>query len=790
MIKNFFLVTIRNIFRNKAFSIINILGLSLGMACSLLIFLWVHDERSVDTFNTNKNVYGVYERMFSGGRVDAGYYSPGLLAPELKRVMPQIQYAAGFWSMDPSLFETGEKKQKMNGAYAGADFFNIFSYKLLKGEAATALSGPENIALSRKMAEDFFGSPGTAIGKTIRFNHSKDFMVTAVFENVPANSSNKFDYLVNWKYLMNTDTWLNQWIYGVPQTFITLRPGTDPQIVETKIKNFITPYLAGKEGEGFRLELGLQRFDKMYLYSNFSNGKPDGGRIEYVTLFSIIAVFILLIACINFMNLATARSVKRAKEVGIRKTVGALRTGLIVQFIGEAMLLTFLSVVVALVIVINILPWFNILTGKQIGLPVSSIFFWLSVSALLLVTGIVAGSYPAFFLSSLNPVKVLKGALKFSTNALVFRKGLVVFQFVLSIVLIIGTIVVSKQVNYIQTKNLGFDKENLVYIPLEDSLQANYPVFKQELSQMTGIKSITRSTSLLTQADAQVHDLDWIGKNPNTKILAKFITVGYDYFKTMDLTLLQGRDFSPGFPDDTVSYVINESALKMIGYKNPVGQPLTFFGHRGKIIGIVKDFNFKSLHDPIEPLIFQFREAVHWGGSVIIRTEPGKTGAALANMEKVYKKLNPGYPFTYQFSDEEYRKLYNNEQLVSKLADGFSFLAIFISCLGLLGLTMFTAEQRRKEIGVRKVIGATVSDIVIMLSKEIIKLVIISALLAIPVAWLAMNNWLQAYAYRITISWWIFIAATLLAVLISLATISFQAIKSALANPVKSLKTE
>jgi len=790
MIKNFFLVTIRNMFRNKAFSIINILGLSLGMVCSLLIFLWVHDEQSMDTFNTNKNIYGVYERMFSGGKVDAGYYSPGLLAPELKRVMPQIKYAAGFWLMEPSLFETGEKRQKMNGAYAGADFFNIFSYKLLRGKAATALSGPESITLSRKMAEDFFGSPGAAIGKTIRFNHSKDFMVTAVFENVPANSSNKFDYLVNWKYLMNTATWLNQWIYGVPKTFITLQPGANPQIVETRIKNFITPYLAGREGEGFRLELGLQHFDKMYLYSNFSNGKPDGGRIEYVTLFSIIAIFILLIACINFMNLATARSVKRAKEVGIRKTVGAPRTGLIVQFIGEAMLLTFLGVVVALVVVINILPWFNILTGKQIALPVSSIYFWLSVSALLLVTGIVAGSYPAFFLSSLNPLKVLKGTLKFSTNALLFRKGLVIFQFVLSIVLITGTIVVSKQVNYIQTKNLGFDKENLVYIPLEDSLQTNYSVFKQELSQMGGIKSITRSTSLLTQTDARVHDLDWEGKDPSTRIMSKFITVGYDYFKTMGLTLLQGRDFSPNFPDDTISYIINEKALEMIGYKSPIGQPLTFFGHKGKIIGVVKDFNFKSLHDPIEPLIFQFREAVNWGGSVIIRTEPGKTAVALANMEKVYKKLNPEYPFTYQFSDEEYRQLYNNEQTVSKLADGFSFLAIFISCLGLLGLTMFTAEQRKKEIGVRKVIGATVSDIVIMLSKDIIKLVIISALLAIPVAWLAMNNWLQAYAYRITISWWIFIVATLLAVLISLATISFQAIKSALANPVKSLKTE
>ena len=790
MIRNYFKTAWRNFIRNKVFSLINILGLALGIACSLLIYLWVQDERDMDTFNTNKNIYTVYERVFSGGKVEAGYYSPGLLATELKRVMPEVKYAAAFWPMEPSLFTTETKRQKMTGAYAGSDFFNIFSYKILQGKAETALSNPESMAISRKMATNFFGSPEAAIGKSIQFNRSKSFIVSAVFENVPANSSSKFDYLINWKYLMDTATWLNQWIYGDPKTFIVLQRNASPENFEPKIKNFITPYLSGKEGEGFHLELGLQRFDRMYLYSNFSNGKPDGGRIEYVNLFSVIAIFILLIACINFMNLTTAHSIKRGKEVGIRKTVGALRTRLIVQFIGEAVLLTFFSFTIALFLVEAVLPFFNVLTGKQIILPVASFYFWLSAVGMLFVTGFVAGSYPALYLSSLNPVRVLKGSLKFSPGALLFRKGLVVVQFVLSIILIAGTIVVARQVNYIQTKNIGFDKENLIYIPLEGDLLPDYNAFKQQLSQATAINGVTRATNLLTQTDSQVHDLDWAGKDPNNKIMAKFITVGYDFFKTIGLTFLQGRDFSSLHPDDTTGYIINESAVKMTGYKNPVDQPLTFFGHKGKIIGVVKDFNFKSLHDPIEPLIFQFREGVDWPGSVIIRTKPGKTKQAIAIIEELHKKFNPLYPFTYQFSDDEYRQLYNNEQTASKLSDSFSFLAIFISCLGLLGLTMFTTEQRRKEIGVRKVIGATVSDIVIMLSNDLIRLIMLAAVIATPIAWFAMNNWLQNFAYRITVSWWLFLVAGVIALLIALLTISYQAIKAALANPVKSLRTE
>ncbi len=449
------------------------------------------------------------------------------------------------------------------------------------------------------MAEAFFGSPEAAIGKTIRYNNLADLKVSAVFEDVSASSAEQFDYVLNWQYLMQTAGWLTNWINRSPATFIQLQPHTDPATVEAEIKDFIQPYLGAGYGSGFRTELDLQRFDQMYLYSAFKDGVPAGGRIEYVRLFSLIASFILLVACINFMNLATARSAKRAKEVGIRKTIGALRQSLILQFIGEAIWLALLAFLLALVFVVLIMPVFNQVTGKQIVLPVASIRFWVEAALLLLVTGIVAGSYPALYLSSLVPLKVLKGTLTFSRSALFLRKGLVVFQFVLSIVFIVATIIVSRQVRYVREKNLGFDRENLLYVPMERSLAIQYPLLKRQLTDLPGVTSVSYTNQIPTEIGSHVYDLSWEGKDPNAKVVAMHNGVGYDYVKTMHLNMVMGRDFSRNFPTDTVGYVINETALKMIGYKDPIGRLLVYFGHRGKIIGVVKDFNFQSLHDPI-----------------------------------------------------------------------------------------------------------------------------------------------------------------------------------------------
>ncbi len=792
MFKNYFKTAWRNIVRNKAFSVINVMGLALGLTCSLLIMLWVQDERSVDAFHANgKYLYQVYERNYFDGKVDADYPTQGLLAEELKREVPDIQYASGFEYAAPpgsqSTFEAGDKIAKMNGMFAGADFFSMFSYRLLQGKATTAISDPGNIAVSKKMAEYFFGSAENAIEKIIRFENKDELKVTAVFENIPANSSQQFDFLRSWSDFVKDNDWVHNWGNTDPQTFVQLKPGADAAKVESKIKDFIYRYR--EKDKSFITELALQPYTEKYLHSTFKDGYIDGGRIEYVRLFSIIAVFILLIACINFMNLATARSAKRAKEVGIRKVVGALRSALITQFVGEAVLLTFFSIIIAVILAVLLLHSFNLLTGKQLSIPFSQPTFWFIITGLLLITGFVAGSYPALFLSSLKPVRVLKGSLKFSWREGFFRKALVVFQFALSIFLIIGTIVVYRQVNYIQTKNLGYDRDNLVYIPIEGDLVKKYDLFKQEAAAKTDIINVSKMRNSPTAIFHHTTSIEWPGKDPNLGVSFADGVVGYDFVKTMNLQLQSGRDFSKDFGTDSVGFLLNETAVKKIGFKNAVGKTITWGNHRGRVIGVLKDFHFNSMHEAIEPLIMRLDENWNWG-TILVRIKAGKTKEAIADLQKICKELNPKFPFTYQFSDLEYAKLYTSEVVVSKLANIFAFLAIFISCLGLFGLATFTAEQRTKEIGVRKVLGASVPNIISLLSTNFLKPVILAFFIAFPVAWYVMSNWLRSYAYKIDIGWWMFALAGLLTVCIAMLTVSYQSIKAAVANPVKSLRTE
>ena len=791
MIKNYLKIALRNLQKNKAFSAINIVGLALGLACSLLIFLWVNDELSIDNFNANTaQLYNIYERQYTGGIIKVQPNTPGILADEMKHVLPQVQYACGFFNkkaITVNTFQAGNKILKEEGAYAGADFFKMFSYKLIEGEANAALSAPVDIAISRKMAVDFFGSAHSAIGKTLRFENKKDLQVSAVFET-PENASTRFEYLINWQTFLEEYESMKSWGNTGVSTNVMLKASANPAAFKKQVIHFLDKY--NEPSAGYKAELGTQRFDEMYLHSNFnSQGQPEGGRIEYVHLFSIVAIFILFIACINFMNLTTARSVKRAREIGVRKVVGALRSSLIAQFIGEAVMLAFISMMIALALVILILPAFNTLSQKQILFPLSDVSFWLRIVLITFITGLVSGSYPALFLSSFNAVTVLKGTLKLSGSNIMFRKGLVVFQFVLSIVLIIGTIVVSRQVNYIQTKNLGYSRENLIYIPQEGELGKNYNVFKQEALKITGVKSISRTEQAPTNITSTTWGVDWDGKDPNAKPTFGDAGVGYDFVKTMDLKILQGRDFSKNYASDSAALLLNEEAVKMTGYKNPVGKFFTLWGRKATIIGIVKDFHFNSLHVPVSAMVMFLNENDN-EGNILVKTQPGQTKEALANLEKLYKQMNPKFPFSYRFADEEYSKLYKSEQMVGKLSNYFAFLGIFISCLGLLGLAMFTAQQRTKEIGIRKVLGASAASLANLLSKDFLQLVFISCLIAFPLSWWAMNSWLQSYAYRTEISWWIFVIAGVIAMLIALVTISFQAIKTAVANPVKSLRSE
>lgn len=791
MLKNYLLVALRSLRKNKTFSFINIFGLALGIACSLLIWLWIKDEKSVDNFHVHGNrLFSVYERQHVDGKINAGHFTPGILADEMKKVVPEVEMAAGFAWETPDLFtfEAADKILKKEGCYAGQDFFGMFSYPLKKGNTATALNTPLSIAISETMAKDFFGSADAAMGKTIRWENTKDLTVSAVFQDLPGHASIKFEYIINWPTFLEANEWAKDWGNNGPRTYIKLRADAQPGLVSNKIKRFLDTYNKDQSAS-FRIELGMQRFGDMHLYSHFSNGEIDGGRIEYVKLFTLIAIFILVIACINFMNLTTARSAKRAKEIGVRKVVGAIRGKLMRQFLGEAVFVTVLAVVLSLMMLLFLLPAFNHLTGKQIVLPFSNIEFWISLACLTLITGLIAGSYPSLFLSSFKPITVLKGTLKFSNSAAMFRKGLVVFQFVLSIVLIIGTIVVSNQVKYTQTKNLGYDRENLVYVPLEGDLIRQYSVFKQEAVKLPGVKSVSRITQSPTLISNGTGGVDWDGKDPNTTPQFTHASVGYDFAKTISLQIKEGRDLSKDFATDSVGYLLNETALAKTGIKDPIGKRLTFWGKKGTIIGIVKDFHFASLHEEIKPLVLRFGENDSWGNA-LVRTEAGKTKQAIAGLEKLCKQLNSKFPFTYYFSDEEYQKLYKSEQVVSKLSSWFAFLAILISCLGLLGLAMFTAEQRTKEIGIRKVLGASMGSLFGLLSKDFLKLVIIALLVASPLAWWAMNTWLKDFAYRIDVGWSVFLVAGLVIILVALITVSTQAIKAAIANPVKSLRTE
>jgi putative ABC transport system permease protein len=785
MLQSYLKIAFRNLWKNKSFSFINILGLALGMACSLLIMLWVQSELSMDKFHKNDaRLYRFMENQHYTGEIGTFGSTPGILAENIVKDIPEIQMASQMLWEETPLFTVGNVLEKEKGRYVQGDFLNMFSFELEKGDAKTALKRPDGVVISKKLAEKYFKGQDP-IGKAIKIDNADNVMVTGVLKEIPYNSSLKFDFLISYEHWKKNNEWVKNWGSNGPRCMALLAPNANIDKVNAKIKDYIKT--KNKESN---VELFLQKYSDTYLYSDWKNGLQNGGRIEYVKIFSIVAIFILIIACINFMNLATARSTKRAKEVGVRKVVGAVKGALIGQFIGESLIIAFFALIFAVFIVAALLPTFNSLTEKHLSLNFSNPYFWLILLGLTAITGIVSGSYPALFMSSLNPLVVLKGALKFKPSATYFRKGLVVFQFAMSIILIIGTIVIYRQINYIQTKNVGYNRENLLFMPLEGDLEKSFSSFKQELLNSTGIKGVSCSASDPVQVGSSTGGVKWPGKDTTSSILFSVNRVSYDYIKTMGIQLVAGRDFDSQYGTDSLSFLINEVSAKKIGYKDPIGKELSWGDEKGKIIGVMKDFHHSTLYVPIEPLILGLQpKTINWG-SVLVRTEIGKTKEAIASMEKVFKKFNPKFPFKYFFTDDEFAANYKSENTIGKLANFFAFLAIFISCLGLFGLAMFTAEQRTKEIGIRKVLGASVQNLVGMLSKEFVVLVIISTLFAFPIAWYFMSDWLEKYHYRIEIEWWFFVVGGISAMLIALLSVSYQAFRAALMNPVKSLKTE
>jgi len=772
--------------RNKRTGFINVFGLAIGLSCSLLIWLWVSDELSYNRFMPGvNNIYEVHVNAPFNGDTITMTASPGPMAEAIQNSIPQIEQATKMtWSQDV-LFAVGNKSSKEKGTYASAGFFKVFPFKTIDGNPDDAIAAPDQIVITRKIAEKYFNTP-EAVGKTIRIDNKKDYKVGAVIEDIPHNSTVQFAWMINFKE--QEQDWMQTWGNIAFFTFVRLRPHANLFNTAQSLRS-IYPKFAP---EGFKPNYPtLQAITDMYLYADYKNGKPTGeGRIEYVKVFAAIAIFILLIACMNFMNLATARASLRAKEIGIRKVAGAGKASLVWQFMTESLLTCILATLVSIAITSLILPAFNQLFDKQIQLNFSQPAQWYSIIVLLSVTSIIAGSYPSLFLASFRPVRILKGNIGTqSGNAASVRKGLVIVQFALSAFLIVGMLAVSKQVNYIQNKNLGFDKEHIIYVPLEGDLYNKIDAYQNELNKLSYVEASDPINQLPMDLNSTSGDLSWPGKPANLQTEVVATWTGYGFTKTLGIAMAEGRDFSKDYPGDSLSYLINESAAKMMGMQNAaVGKQVKFWNGNGTIIGVMKDFHIASLHTPIKPLIMCLLPSNT--SCMMIRLHAGKTKEALAAISRITGNFNPAYPFEYHFADETYEQMYKSEMQASALVKYFGLLAVVISCLGLFGMVAFSAERRTREIGIRKVLGSSIVGIVKLLSIESLKAIIISMAIAFPLAYWVVNEWLASFAYKPSGGIWIFIITALVMLFVSCVTIGFQAIKAAMANPVKSIRTE
>jgi putative ABC transport system permease protein len=786
MLKNYFKIAFRNLLRNKRFSIINISGLAIGMASAVLILLWVENELSFDRFHSKGDrLYEVWNNSVRDGGIQSGTSVPDLMGPALKKDCPQIEETCRFNWNQILLMGYKDRHLKPNGTWVDPSFLTMFSLPLLKGDAKMALNDPYSLVVTQKLASRFFGSEDP-MGKVVRIDNRNDFKITGVLKDLPNNTQFDFDFLMSYAFLESKHYIDSDWTDVYAKAFVLLKPHASLAETNARIKNICGKYSGGRSKE----TSFLYPVSQLRLYSKFNNGKPAGGRIETVRLFIVIAAFILLIACINFMNLSTARSEKRAKEVGIRKVAGALKKSLVAQFLIESIIISAIAGLLALAIVELSLPSFNQLTQKQLFIDYRNLNFWLSGTGFIFLTGFLAGSYPAFFLADFKPVSVLKGSFK-KVNALMTpRKVLVVSQFTFAIVLVISTIVIVQQIKYGQQRKTGYDKSNLAYVFMEGDIHKNYALIKNELLNSGTATSVSQTMAPLTQSWSSGFSLSWAGKDPATPVSFDRSSTSGGLIKTAGFTLIEGRDIDPvNYPTDSTACIVNESAVKVMKFKNPLGQTIFDDPVTWHIVGVIKDFILQSPYDPTRPIIFK---GPRYGSNVINIKFNNRNSMAtnLAEANAIFKKYNPAFPFEYHFVDEEYAKKFDDQQLVARLAALFAGLTIFISCLGLFGLATYMAENRIKEIGVRKILGASVSSIAALLSRDFIKLVVIAIVIASPIAWYAMKIWLQGFEYRVDITWYVFALAGLTAIGIALITVSFQAIQAAVANPVGSLRTE
>jgi putative ABC transport system permease protein len=790
MLRNYIKIAFRNLLRHKAFSFINIFGLSIGMACSILIFLWVEHELSYDRFHQNsENIYRITAELREMDIKAAVSSAP--LALAVQNELPEIKSTVRLSPGHEDLLQVEDRMfEEDRICYADSNFLQFFSFALKEGDPRTALLQPEGIVITEAMAKKYFGE-GEAMGKSIRKNHKDDFTVTGVLENMPENSHLQFDFIQPMSFLARTERDLKENIWDNFNffTFIELDEKADKseESVAGLAKKITGIYK--KNEPNLKVDLHLQPLSKIHLHSSFIADVQGNGDIQYVYTFILVAIFILVVACINFMNLATARSARRAKEVGLRKVAGALRFQLIRQFLAESSLIAFIALLLSIIIVSAVLPAFNDLAGKNLTIDYFNIKQVSWVLAITAITGVLAGSYPALFLSGFIPVKVLKGNLKAGAAGSFFRNTMVIVQFAVSITLLVGTAVIYDQMGFIRNRNLGFDKENLIYSRMTGDLWKKYQTLRSSLEQNSLTSDFCFASNLPTNLTNGTVGVEWDGKDKDFQPLFVTIAIDENFIDVLNLELLTGRTFSKDFKADTASFLVNEKALQTMNMDvaTAVGKSLSLWGTKGTIVGVVKDFNFKPVQKPIEPLILRLNT---WGEIAVIRAKPGQVEATVKEMENIFKTLNPEYPFTYNFVDEDLDNLYKAESRLSSLFTIFAGLAIFISCLGLYGLSAFLAERRTKEIGVRKVLGASVSHLVYLLSKTFTVPVFVAMIVATPLSWYIMNQWLEGFAYHVEIRWTVFLMAFMVSLIIALITVSFESIKAAFANPAKSLRDE
>ena len=790
MFRHNFLLTYRTFKRYKTSFFINLVGLSCGIACALLIYLWVNHELHVDKFHEKDAwLYQVMENWEADGGIRTEFATSGPMAEALIEEMPEVEYStavapSSWYGFSRLSLSVGEKNIKAAGQYVGKDYFNIFSYPLIYGNKNEVLSDKNSIVISEKLAMKLFNTIEGIIGKVVAFQHEQEFMVSGVFKGIPHYSSTQFDFVLSFEILKETRPWVTSWGSAGPLVYLVLKEGTDIQQFNDKLRGFIKKV---KHDENNSRMPFLQRYSHHYLHGTYENGVQTGGRIEYVRLFSFIAISILLIACINFMNLSTARASRRLKEIGIKKVVGAGRKTLIFQYMGESILMAFFSLILAMLVVILFLPHFNQITGKELTFGLEQ---KLIVSALLIAfcSGVIAGSYPALYLSGFKPLGILKGKLNASVWEFWTRQGLVVFQFTISIILIVSVWVVHRQIEFVQRQSFGYDRENVIWFDIEGRLKANTDTFLSEAKKIPGVINAAATSHSMIKHNWSMQGMEWEGRSPDDKTTFQIAGVGYDFIEMIGVEIKEGRSFSRDFGAESEKIIFNEAAIEAMGLKNPIGSTVNLFMGKKEIIGVAKNFHFESFHEELKPLFFVLLP--HGINKIMVKIEAGKEKETLEGLRNFYETYNQGFIFDYRFLDDDYQALYVVEQRVSTLAEYFTGIAILISCLGLFGLAAFTTERRLKEIGIRKILGSSEFRIVHLLSGDFTKMVLLAILIALPLSYFIATWWLESFAYRIGLKWWFFMGAGSIALLIAWFTVGLQTVKAARINPTDCLKDE